>query len=91
VITLVCKRLLGGSVTLNLHLLRIYVAVLEQGSFTRAAEVLTMSQSAVSRAVQELERQLGTVLLERRSRGVAPTVAGTILGDHARRIFMGIL
>ncbi|MBO9317917.1 MAG: LysR family transcriptional regulator, partial [Chloroflexus sp.] len=36
--------------TLNLHLLRIYVAVLEQGSFTRAAEVLTMSQSAVSRA-----------------------------------------
>lgn len=47
-----------------------------------------MSQSAVSRAVQELERQLGTVLLERRSRGVAPTVAGTILGDHARRIFM---
>jgi len=69
VITLVCKRLLGGSVTLNLHLLRIYVAVLEQGSFTRAAEVLTMSQSAVSRAVQELERQLGTVLLERRSRG----------------------
>lgn len=73
--------------TLNLHLLRIYVAVLEQGSFTKAAEVLTMSQSAVSRAVQELERQLGTTLLERRARGVAPTMAGTILGEHARRIF----
>lgn len=73
--------------TLNLHLLRIYVAVLEQGSFTKAAEVLTMSQSAVSRAVQELERQLGTTLLERRARGVAPTMAGIILGEHARRIF----
>lgn len=73
--------------TLNLHLLRIYVAVLEQGSFTKAAETLTMSQSAVSRAVQELERQLGTTLLERRARGVAPTMAGTILGEHARRIF----
>ncbi|WP_044232334.1 LysR family transcriptional regulator [Chloroflexus sp. Y-396-1] len=73
--------------TLNLHLLRIYVAVLEQGSFTRAAEVLTMSQSAVSRAVQELERQLGTILLERRPRGVTPTIAGAILGEHARRIF----
>lgn len=73
--------------TLNLHLLRIYVAVLEQGSFTKAAEILTMSQSAVSRAVQELERQLGTTLLERRARGVAPTMAGTILGEHARRIF----
>ncbi|ABY36398.1 MAG TPA: LysR family transcriptional regulator [Chloroflexus aurantiacus] len=80
-------KLLGGKVTLNLHLLRIYVAVLEQGSFTKAAEVLTMSQSAVSRAVQELERQLGTTLLERRARGVAPTMAGTILGEHARRIF----
>ncbi|GIV89091.1 MAG: LysR family transcriptional regulator [Chloroflexus sp.] len=73
--------------TLNLHLLRIYVAVLDHGSFTRAAEALTMSQSAVSRAVQELERQLGTVLLERRPRGVAPTEAGAILGEHARRIF----
>jgi DNA-binding transcriptional LysR family regulator len=73
--------------TLNLHLLRIYVAVLDHGSFTRAAEALTMSQSAVSRAVQELERQLGTVLLERRPRGVAPTDAGAILGEHARRIF----
>ncbi|ACL23448.1 LysR family transcriptional regulator [Chloroflexus aggregans] len=73
--------------TLNLHLLRIYVAVLDHGSFTRAAEALTMSQSAVSRAVQELERQLGTVLLERRPRGVAPTEAGVILGEHARRIF----
>lgn len=73
--------------TLNLHLLRIYVAVLDHGSFTRAAEALTMSQSAVSRAVQELERQLNTVLLERRARGVVPTEAGAILGEHARRIF----
>lgn len=80
-------KLLGSKVTLNLHLLRIYVAVLEQGSFTKAAKVLTMSQSAVSRAVQELERQLGTTLLERRARGVAPTMAGTVLGEHARRIF----
>ncbi|MEF3275030.1 MAG: LysR family transcriptional regulator [Chloroflexus sp.] len=73
--------------SLNLHLLRIFVAVLEHGSFTRAAEALVMSQSAVSRAVQELERQLNTVLLERRARGVAPTAAGLILGEHARRIF----
>jgi len=74
-------------VSLNLHLLRIFVAVLDQGSFTRAAEALVMSQSAVSRAVQELERQLNTVLLERRPRGVVPTEAGIVLGEHARRIF----
>ncbi|WP_298817991.1 LysR family transcriptional regulator [Chloroflexus sp.] len=73
--------------SLNLHLLRIFVAVLDQGSFTRAAEALVMSQSAVSRAVQELERQLNTVLLERRPRGVVPTEAGIVLGEHARRIF----
>ncbi len=72
---------------LNLNLLRIYRVVLDQGSFSRAAETLSITQSAVSRAVQELERQLGMPLLERRARGVVPTEAGALLGEHARRIF----
>jgi DNA-binding transcriptional LysR family regulator len=73
---------------LNLHLVRVFVAVVEQGSFTRAAEALSISQSAASRAIQELERQLGLPLLERRARGVAPTDAGEQLAAHARAIFV---
>jgi DNA-binding transcriptional LysR family regulator len=73
---------------LNLHLVRIFVAVVEHGSFTRAAEALSISQSAASRAIQELERQLGLPLLERRARGVLPTDAGEQLAAHARAIFV---
>ena len=72
---------------LNLHLVRIFVAVVEYGSLTRAAEALNISQSAASRDVQELERQLGLALLERRPRGVVPTAAGQELAAHARKIF----
>lgn len=72
---------------LNLHLVRVFATVVEAGSFTRAAEVLKISQSAASRDVQELERQLGLSLLERRARGVAPTEAGQILVNHGRKIF----
>jgi DNA-binding transcriptional LysR family regulator len=73
---------------LNLHLVRIFVAVVDHGSFTRAAEALSISQSAASRAVQELERQLGLPLLERRARGVLVTDAGERLAAHARAIFV---
>jgi DNA-binding transcriptional LysR family regulator len=72
---------------LNLHLVRIFTAVATQGSFTGAAEALHISQSAVSRAVRELERQVGMALVERHSRGVILTEAGKQLVMHARRIF----
>ncbi|MBX0329557.1 LysR family transcriptional regulator [Oscillochloris sp. ZM17-4] len=72
---------------LNMHLVRIFATVVDLGSFTRAAESLSISQSAASRDVQELERQLGMPLLERRARGVTPTEAGALLAAHARRIF----
>ena len=43
---------------MNLHLLRIYVRVVEARSFSRAAEALDITQPAASRAVRELESQL---------------------------------
>jgi len=74
----------------NLHLLRIFVAVAEHRSFSRAAETLCISQPAVSKAIRELERQLDLPLLERDvggGRGVRPTEGGWALLEHARGIF----
>jgi DNA-binding transcriptional LysR family regulator len=75
---------------INLHLLRIFFAVAERRSFSRAAETLFVSQPAVSKAVRELERQLDLPLLERGSagaKGVHLTENGVALFDHARGIF----
>lgn len=72
---------------MNLHLLRIYAAVVEQKSFSRAAEVLGVSQPAVSKAVRELESQLDVVLLERGGRSFHPSEAGQMLYKYGRGIF----
>ncbi len=80
---------------LNLHLLRLFVAVAETGSFSRAAEALWISQPAVSKGIRELEHQLDLVLIERgtgggrsaAAKGLRLTEAGTSLLAHARGIF----
>lgn len=53
-----------------------FVAVAEEGSFTRAAKKLGMSQSALSQIVRRLEERLGLRLLSRTTRSVAPTQVG---------------
>ncbi|GGD32378.1 LysR substrate-binding domain-containing protein [Pseudoxanthomonas indica] len=79
--------------SLNLHLLRIFAAVVEQQSFSRAAEILFITQSAVSKAVRELEHQLDLPLIDRGPggsrgvRGVRLTEGGQALFEHARGIF----
>lgn len=72
---------------LNLHLLRIFAAVAEYGSFSGAARAARISQPAVTKGIQELEKQVGLPLLERGARGVRLTEAGQILEEHARVIF----
>lgn len=72
---------------MNLHLLRLFAAVATHGSFSRAAEVLHISQPAVSRGVREFEAQVGSRLLERGPGGVAPTEAGQVLMRHATALF----
>jgi DNA-binding transcriptional LysR family regulator len=67
--------------------LEVFLAVARAGSFRRAAERMHLSQPALSQHVGELERELGSRLLERRGRTVALTEAGRILEDHALRVF----
>jgi DNA-binding transcriptional LysR family regulator len=72
---------------LNLHLLRLFTIVAEHGNFSRAAAAAHISQPAVTKAIKELEKQVGVPLLERGVRGVRVTEAGAILQEHARAIF----
>ncbi|MGA9859287.1 MAG: LysR family transcriptional regulator [Solirubrobacteraceae bacterium] len=70
---------------IELRQLRYFVAVAEELHFGRAAERLHMSQSPLSRAIRELERDLGVVLFVRTTRRVELTPAGTLLLERSRR------
>jgi DNA-binding transcriptional LysR family regulator len=68
----------------ELRQLRAFVAVAEELNFTRAAERLHLAQQAVSKSVGQLERELGVTLLERTTREVRLTAAGTALLESGR-------
>ena len=70
----------------DLRQLRYFLAVAEARSFTRAAQLLAVTQPVLSRAIAALERTVGAALLDRTSRGVEPTSAGKVLVDQARDI-----
>jgi DNA-binding transcriptional LysR family regulator len=70
---------------LEVRQLRYFVAVAEELHFGRAAERLGMAQPPLSRAIREIERQLGVRLLERTTRQVALTPAGEVLLRDAHR------
>ena len=72
---------------LNLHHLRLFSAVAEDGTLTGAARRLNLSASALSAQVKALEGSLGHDLFERRGRGLVLTEAGRIALDHAQAIF----
>jgi LysR family hca operon transcriptional activator len=70
---------------MELRHLRYFVAVVEAGSLTEAAEKkLHTSQPSLSRQIRDLEYQVGTELLTRTASGVTPTAAGRAFLDHAR-------
>lgn len=66
--------------------LKTFLAVLEQGSFVRAAQALSVSQSTVSFHVKALEDRVGSSLIERGRGRVGPTPTGRVLEPYARRI-----
>jgi LysR family transcriptional regulator, transcriptional activator of nhaA len=72
---------------LNYHHLRYFRAIAHEGSLTRAAERLNLSQSALSAQLAKLEAQLGHALFERQGRRLVLTEAGRIALDYADTVF----
>ncbi|MEZ4473504.1 MAG: LysR family transcriptional regulator [bacterium] len=75
---------------LNWDLLRVFLAVADAGSLTRAAEELGSSQPTVGRQVAELEASIGAPLVIRSPRGVALTETGRTLAAQAARVAAGL-
>jgi LysR family nitrogen assimilation transcriptional regulator len=71
---------------MDLRQLRYFVAIVEAGSFSRAADTLHVAQPALSQHVRAMEAAFGVPLLARHARGVWPTEAGTRLLERAREI-----
>lgn len=69
----------------NFDDIAVFVRVVEAGGFTAAADKLGLSQSAVSKCVNRLEARLGTRLLNRSTRRLSLTEAGTALHAHGVR------
>lgn len=72
---------------LNLHQLRLFAAIVDEGSFTKAASALGLTQPAISRAVNDLESRLNLSLLDRSNRSVTVTEAGRLLYGRAKELF----
>jgi LysR family transcriptional regulator of gallate degradation len=68
---------------LNLRHLRALLAIREHGSITAAADVVSLSQPALTQGLAKLERQFGYTFFERRSGGMVPTPMGEIVIERA--------
>ena len=75
---------------MDIKKLESFVHVADLGSFTKAASLLSVAQSALSHQVRQLEIDLDQTLLHRNGRGVTPTDAGKRLLVHARGILMQV-
>ncbi len=71
---------------MDIRQLETFVAVVENKSFTKAAELLYVSQPTVSNHISNLEKELDTIFFIRSKRNVSLTKAGNILYNHAKNI-----
>jgi LysR family transcriptional regulator of gallate degradation len=72
---------------LNLRHLRALAAIVARGSMSAAAEVVSLSQPALTQGLAKLERQIGAALFDRRADGMTPTEAGLALAARADTAF----
>jgi LysR family transcriptional regulator, hydrogen peroxide-inducible genes activator len=75
---------------MEIHQLRYFVAVADEGSFSRAAAKVRVAQPSLSQQIRKLEAELGQPLFDRLPRSVVLTEAGRCLIDYARQILASI-
>jgi DNA-binding transcriptional LysR family regulator len=75
---------------LDVHQLRVFLSVAQNLGFTRAAEHLGLTQSAVSHQIARLESEVGCALLIRQPRSIQLTDAGHVMAQHARKVLAAI-
>ncbi|MBA3039377.1 MAG: LysR family transcriptional regulator [Rhizobiaceae bacterium] len=75
---------------MNLRQIEVFHAVVTTGTASRAAELLRISQPAVSKAIMELERQVGFELFDRRSGRMLPTVEARLFFREVESAFAGL-
>ncbi|WP_394241503.1 LysR family transcriptional regulator [Vibrio astriarenae] len=66
---------------MDMNLVRTFVTVYQQNSFTQAADLLNISQPAVSMSIRRLESELGVTLFVKEGRGIAPTAKAVELAE----------
>lgn len=71
---------------MNLKQLEVFLAVVDKGSFSKAAQAVHVTQSTVSQHIAGLEEEMGTRLLDRTIKGILPTDGGKVLLRHVRKI-----
>lgn len=76
---------------INLEYYKIFYYTAKAGSFTRASELLSVSQPAVSQAIRSLETEVGMPLFVRTAKGVHLTTAGEVLYSYVERGYESIL
>lgn len=72
---------------MNLHALRLFVKVAELKSVSKAAQILMISQPAVTIQIRNLEKELGLTLIESKGRGIILTYNGQFLYKQSKRLF----
>ena len=74
--------------TLDWDKLRVFHAVAQAGSFTKAGHDLSLSQSAISRQISDLEGRLKITLFHRHARGLILTEQGDVLHKAVREVYL---